>query len=417
MKFIKLFKKELADQINEWVQAGLISEQQAQKISAYENLDFQQPRIRVGILRVIAAIAVGLGIIVLLEQNWHSIPKILRILILTVSTLVTQTLGIKRKLNNLDYGTTLIIISALLFGATIFLTGQMYHLGLYFEKGYLLWGLGTALTGIATNVLSVSIISSVSLWLWLVFETSEWFILYPLVALPNYFHCFKRDSLTLHCFNLFCALSFFSELLKFLNVGDFEYLIFFLSLLAIGLAVGDRFEKTAIGSFTKIWSFRGILFLVFLGNFNSFWKLLYADSKLLVAMQFILLVFMLITLVSARELWVRIGSICYLLGLISIISSKLAIGFTTKDQAHLLEFFALSCTVIGIVLGMLILYNGFKLKNLLVVRFGAFYSIIILVTKILSESINYTVVALLLICSGLGFLWFEKWIRNRLSFS
>ncbi|MCS6893547.1 MAG: hypothetical protein NZO16_03145, partial [Deltaproteobacteria bacterium] len=53
-----------------------------------------------------------------------------------------------------------------------------------------------------------------------------------------------------------------------MSLGSFEKLFFFLSFCAIALSLGDFLEKFAIGLFTKLWSFRGMLFFFISWEFS-----------------------------------------------------------------------------------------------------------------------------------------------------
>ncbi|MCS6893546.1 MAG: DUF2157 domain-containing protein [Deltaproteobacteria bacterium] len=117
MKFLKLFKEELAGQVLEWAEKGLISNDQARKILAHEGLQLEGVKPKFNIVRILGGLALGVGVIILLKQNWHEIPSIIRVVGLVVTTAIFQYLGVRSLFRQGRYGSMLVVIAALMFGA------------------------------------------------------------------------------------------------------------------------------------------------------------------------------------------------------------------------------------------------------------------------------------------------------------
>lgn len=79
---------------------------------------------------VIGAILITLGVAWLIALNWHSIPAVLKVLILLGATATAYIIGVILRTN--DYpgiGKSLFALGSLLFTLSIFLIAQIFHLG------------------------------------------------------------------------------------------------------------------------------------------------------------------------------------------------------------------------------------------------------------------------------------------------
>ena len=84
------------------------------------------------ILAVLGAILAGTGVILIMSSNWSDIPKLLRLVVLLGATGASYHLGYRMAYQPGNYpkvGIAVLLLGSLLWGASIFLVGQMYHLG------------------------------------------------------------------------------------------------------------------------------------------------------------------------------------------------------------------------------------------------------------------------------------------------
>ena len=84
------------------------------------------------ILAVLGAILAGTGVILIVSSNWGDIPKLLRLVILLGSTGAAYHLGYRMAYQPGNYpkvGIAVLLLGSMLWGASIFLVSQMYHLG------------------------------------------------------------------------------------------------------------------------------------------------------------------------------------------------------------------------------------------------------------------------------------------------
>jgi len=118
--------------IDKWLREGLITDQQAKQMYADMDKESREKSSRKIIMAfsTIGAALVGIGAILLVASNWQVIPALLKILMLAAITFGSAFSGYYLKYASGNYprtGSSLIFLSALLYGALIFLTAQVYH--------------------------------------------------------------------------------------------------------------------------------------------------------------------------------------------------------------------------------------------------------------------------------------------------
>ncbi|UCC68005.1 MAG: DUF2157 domain-containing protein [Armatimonadota bacterium] len=132
------FRDRLSREIEEWRREGLVQPEQAQGILArYGLLPGETPRTLhrsriVSVVALLGSILVGVGVILLIGSNWEHLPKWFRLALLTGATAGSYHAGYIMRFQSRKYpkvGMALLLLGSLLWGASIFLIGQMYHMG------------------------------------------------------------------------------------------------------------------------------------------------------------------------------------------------------------------------------------------------------------------------------------------------
>jgi len=129
-------KKEIAYQL----ESGRITESQANDILRSYVIKEQMSFIK--ILVVIGSILIGLGVLSFIASNWIFIGKTTKLLLIFLSYLFTQFLSYKMEKTSPKTSRSFNYLGVLIFGAGIFLIGQMFHFGGKFTNAFLLWGIG-----------------------------------------------------------------------------------------------------------------------------------------------------------------------------------------------------------------------------------------------------------------------------------
>ncbi len=96
----------------------------------------------------IGALMVGLGIIILVAQNWANLPAFFKVVILMVSMIATYGIGyaLLQYPSLKSVGQGVVFLGALIFGANIFLVAQIYNIQVEWPDGFMIWMFGVFLT-------------------------------------------------------------------------------------------------------------------------------------------------------------------------------------------------------------------------------------------------------------------------------
>jgi uncharacterized membrane protein len=135
-------KNLLRRETRRWVDEGLVEPFQAERIlNRYgTSLNDTAPS-ALGLLTGLAGLFAGLALLLLVSANWEQLPRLARFAGLVTLTAVLNGWGVLR-LARAGSGSGLLFLGGFAYGASIMLTGQMYHLGEHFPNGLLLWALG-----------------------------------------------------------------------------------------------------------------------------------------------------------------------------------------------------------------------------------------------------------------------------------
>ncbi len=125
-----------------WVDEGLVEPSQAERILNRYGLSLNDAGpSALGLLSGLAGLFAGLALLLLVSANWEQLPRLARFAGLVTLTAVLNGWGVLR-LARAGTGGGLLFLGGFAYGASIMLTGQIYHLGEHFPNGLLLWALG-----------------------------------------------------------------------------------------------------------------------------------------------------------------------------------------------------------------------------------------------------------------------------------
>ncbi len=197
MKVLRLLKRELGAEAKLWVDEGLVTREQAERILARYGAELPSARqhsLGYYVLVSLAALFGGLSLLVFVSANWDQIPRGVRMGGLIVLTLAFHGVGLalyRRKAE--DFASIWFFLGCLAYGTSIFLIAQIYHLGEHYPDGILWWALGTLPFAILTRTLPCAYLATALSAAWLVAETEESFVptLWPLLGLPLLWYCLR----------------------------------------------------------------------------------------------------------------------------------------------------------------------------------------------------------------------------------
>ena len=130
----------VSTELEHYASNGLITGEQ--KNSILESYEIKGGLNFIRVVVTIGALLVGLGILSFIASNWAGITHLVKLLIIFGVYGGVNLAGYMLSENNPKTGRSFIYLGTLVYGAGIFLIGQMYNFGGEFPTAFLLWSLG-----------------------------------------------------------------------------------------------------------------------------------------------------------------------------------------------------------------------------------------------------------------------------------
>ncbi len=166
----------LQEQINAWLEEGLIDAGQAGVLRArYAVGDQDTPWARI-IASSVGAVVFGLGVILFFAYNWAEMHKFVKLALVFGAVLAAHGTGFylsasadaKRGLVE-----SLHVMGTMLFGAGIWLVAQIYHIDEYYPNAFMVWGLGALALAWAMPSIAQGLMAVLLVFLWGSFEVFD----------------------------------------------------------------------------------------------------------------------------------------------------------------------------------------------------------------------------------------------------
>lgn len=146
LRLLRFFRGEWAEEVRGWVAEGLITAEQGERILARYGLSLDGSGRTPFAYRVLTALAIvfaGAAVLLLLSHNWDELSRAGRMAGLIAATGLVNALGFRQWVRGYrDQAVLWLFAGGILYGASIMLIAQIYHLGEHFPDGLLLWALG-----------------------------------------------------------------------------------------------------------------------------------------------------------------------------------------------------------------------------------------------------------------------------------
>ena len=166
----------LAEQLPSWQQKELITEQQAQAISAQYPAASANNWARL-LLSGFGSLVFGLGVILFFAYNWQDMHRLLKLFTIFSALLIANLSALyfdqKAVANNaLDFNKNhsaaegLSLLGTVLFGAAIWLISQIYHIDEHYPNAFMLWGSAALLMAYARQsfIQNLAALFLLSIW-------------------------------------------------------------------------------------------------------------------------------------------------------------------------------------------------------------------------------------------------------------
>ncbi|WP_432666580.1 DUF2157 domain-containing protein [Wukongibacter baidiensis] len=281
---------------------GVITESQLNDImTSYEEdsgINF------IKILVTIGAVLIGLGILSFIASNWAYMGKFLKIAII-IATLGTSIFtSFKLEINYPKTSKALLYLSALIYGAGIFLMGQIFNFGGEFTQSFLLWTIGVLSVGLILKEKMLFIFSHILALIYINGSFNQNIMIYAILLVSIFYigNKYFNFSKLITFLNTAVALN---SILYFLNYFDIEGIYIAIVFFLIGL--GMYYIKHDLN--LDIFKLQGMIVLGISGlalTFDSLWEELsfigIGDGNYVAIAFGILLIIYLLSLVRKRLL-------------------------------------------------------------------------------------------------------------------
>ncbi len=420
MRLIRLLKNDLAQEASDWVDQGIINAEQARVICQRYGSDYPPPdKSHMGYraLLLLGYLFLGLAAITLVGANWDQIPRWLRMAGLVITTAGVQGYATLRWFNGEEKSAIgLYFLGNLLYGASIILIAQIYHLGEHMPDGVFWWALGCLPFALICRSSWLMVQTFVLALIWFYLEASMG---YPAHSMPVFLVSAiwilinARQNTLLFIITAFSVAYWLETSLAFwwspTNRPSFEveHLFVGASLLLLGGAIAthlqNRLDDKAkdYGLLLLLWCLRGALVILFFLSFEGAWKALYRGhwehygSAVAVVL---LLIIASIGLVRKAPRALVAVSLCSILLL--LISAQLAFLYAPIDAI----FFQIVTNLILVIVGIGLIFSGIQQNSSLyfftgiaVLLITAMLRYIDLIGDYVGAAVLFTVFALLML--------------------
>lgn len=332
--------------IQKWLDEGTINPAQAEKMRAdiEEYKTEHRSKKQIIAFSTIGAILIGIGAILFVASNWEKIGDTIRILLLAGSTISIHYAGYRLKYENQKYprlGSSLLFLSALFFGASLFLIAQIYNINANNSTFVLIWFFGVFPLIYGYRSTAVAGLCSLLFYLWIGLLYSE------------------RNS--------------FSELI---NIRDL-YLISGIALYFTGTLHEISAKAKYAAPIFKFMGLQVVLVALFICTFGS-WE---PKSKEIISAIYAFLGILFLTGLLSKPLWSKLT--VFQTDMSMAVISFLMAGFTLITQHTLVseEVYVGFFNLVFLGLLVLLLYAGYSTEDIRIVNTAMFWFIPLIIAR------------------------------------
>ena len=174
MRLFRLLKRDLHNEARTWVKQGLINEAQAESICREYGIDYyDQTQRSFGyyVLIALGYLFIGLAVITLIGENWENIPRAVRMGGLIAMTLLANGIGVIAWQRQKPAAAVVwFLLGGLMYGASIMLIAQIYHIGEHYPDGIFWWALGVLPVALLLRSNLLMALTTVLAYLWFFVE-------------------------------------------------------------------------------------------------------------------------------------------------------------------------------------------------------------------------------------------------------
>jgi len=141
------FSSRLTDELEQWVQSGLIDTTTAARIKSRYSVEPDNRRARAGgLIALLGALLIGAGAIAFIASSWTVLSQILKLAIMIVLLVSTGAVGYRLRFGMSKLrqtGAALLFLTTALYGACVFLTAASFQIPVDTPVLLFVWAAGT----------------------------------------------------------------------------------------------------------------------------------------------------------------------------------------------------------------------------------------------------------------------------------
>jgi uncharacterized membrane protein len=265
----------LKQELSHFAQQGVLTAEQTEAMLSQYEMRARFHFIRA--LLVVGSLLVGAGILSFTAGNWNGLPLLVRFLLILLGLVGCYVAGWKTEATYPKTSRSLYYLGLLIYGAGIFLIGQMFHLDSHSGNAFLAWTLGAVplalylkdkwVFGFAIILMAIYGYRS-----WSPYDPYPWALLLfiPLIYWINEAKMRKSQG-------IFCCNNLLSILLLFITLTHFEVDTDWSAVILFGMGV--TMVLLPQGRYANVLQWQGSIFhgiggimLTFADCWTSLWK-------------------------------------------------------------------------------------------------------------------------------------------------
>ncbi len=164
--FESAYRKRLEKDLPDWEKSGWVTREGAAAILMSAGSTPSKARLPI-IIGFLGAVLIAASVLTIVAANWDGIPRIWKLALL-LSGMAGSYLAAWRfnRADHKGFADIALLIGTVVFGGTIMLVGQIYHVGNHFPDGLLVWAIGALAAALLASSRSALLISLAVALLW-----------------------------------------------------------------------------------------------------------------------------------------------------------------------------------------------------------------------------------------------------------
>lgn len=416
----------IANEISELIENGVVNQSTANAIiSYYKNKSESKPNIILLVFGILGSLLVGLGIILIVANNWDHFPHLLRVVLAFIPVIIGQLacayFYFKKKdsYSGIESSAVFLVFA---IGACIALISQIYHLSGSMDEFLWLW----IILVIPIVYILQSKMASILSWIGITFYGMQiffdhstvfptWYWIFALLLIPFYIYLIKEKNksffLAGHHWLIAGSIAFLFA--SFFIQNEWWMIPGYMGLFSLWYFIGEQnyFDKQA--SLTrnpyKIIGAIGVFVLLLILSFKFTWEgvakeNIFTSTSLLSSGVFA----MVVVIVSSIYLYYKEKTnLKHQLIIAALPFALLILLFISNFNIHLPQIII---NIILLSLGVAYIFEGKKEHSFLLSNLGLLAISALIICRFFDFNVSFVLRGIIFVLIGLGFFATNYWL-------